>query len=288
MLKLAVAQFVSDTTVEGNRRKLVELAERAAEDGADLITFHEIANTHYFCYDEDETSHFDLAEPISGPTVTAMTEVADRHDLSIALPMYEADGEGRYNTVAYIEPGRGVVAKYRKTHVPITSADSGQKGANEAFYFSAGDTGFSVWDGPDGLRVGSLICFDRHFPEGARAYAVNQADLVVVPTASYRGFIIQDLWEAELQSMAFQNGFYVVGVNKVGPVVGEGVPDGATYPGRSLVVSPEGKILCSMGGEEGVMMAEIDPSLPGRVRSGAMKFMERRRPEMYADVARGQ
>lgn len=284
-IRIALAQFESSVEVEKNREKLVAAVEEAGARGANLVAFHELATTSYFCYDDERTEHFDLAEAIPGPSTDVMVDAAKRTGVSIVLPMYERDGSARFNTVVYIEPDVGIVAKYRKTHVPITTPEDGQKGADEAFYFSAGDTGFAVCEVPTGVRAGSLICFDRHFPEGARAYALQGVHVIFVPTASYRGFIVKELWEAELQTMAFQNGVYVAGINKVGEVVGDGVPEGARYPGRSLLIDPEGRIVAQADDQEGLLVVDLDTALCDRSREGALRFLERRRPSMYSSIA---
>lgn len=279
--RIAVAQFESTAEVQANREKMVALTEQAAAAGAKLIMFHELATTDYFCYDDEETEHFKLAEPVPGPSTDALLDAAKRTGTAVLLPLYESDGDTRYNTVVYLDPERGVTGKYHKTHVPVLGATNGQKGANEGFYFAAGDTGFVLPDPLAGISIGTAICYDRHFPESGRAYALQGAHLLFVPTASYRESIIKEMWRTELKAYAYQNSVYVAGVNKVGPVLGTGVKAGSRYPGGSVVFSPEGQLLAECGDGEEIAYADIDPEHCEQVRGGAMNFLKARRPEMY-------
>jgi len=195
--------------------------------------------------------------------------------------MYERDGDVRYNTVVYIDAERGIVGKYRKTHIPVLGDTNGQKGADEGFYFSAGDTGFVLPDPVAGVSVGSIVCYDRHFPECGRSYALQGAHLLFVPTASYRRSIIDVMWKTELQAYAYQNSAYVIGINKVGPVLGEGVAADARYPGGSVAYDPAGELMLQLGADEEVGYVEIDPDRVHEVREGAMRFLAARRPETY-------
>lgn len=283
--RVAIAQFESTAEVEANRAKMVSLVEEAAANGAKLVMFHELATTDYFCYDDEETGHFALAEPVPGPSTDALLEAARKTGTAVLLPLYEADGESRFNTVVYLDPQRGITGKYRKTHIPVLGTTNGQKGADEGFYFSAGDTGFVLPDPIAGVSTGSMICYDRHFPESGRSYALQGAHLIFVPTASYRDSIIKEIWKAELQTFAFQNSIYVAGVNKIGPVLGNGVLSGSRYPGGSIIFSPEGRVLAECGDGEEIAYAEVDSEYCEKVRSGAMNFFNARRPEMYGSLA---
>lgn len=281
-VKIALAQFVSSEEIDANLAKIESAIEEAAANGAKLIAFHELATTNYFCFENRNTDRFEMAEPIPGPSTDRIAKAADAHDIHVLFPLYEARNNTRYNTAAFIEPGKGVVGSYTKTHVPASRGRGNEGGAEENFYFTPGDTGFQVWDTGLGLRVGVLICYDRHHPEGARTYGLLDTDIVFVPTASYRKFITGELWEAELQSHAFQNSYYVAGINKVGPVVGIDATD-RTYPGRSLVVDPEGVVVARADDQEGILYAEVDPDKPKSVRN-VLRFFEYRGPDFYGKL----
>jgi len=278
--RIALAQFESVDDKAASLHGIVELMTQAAGGGAELIVFHEFATTSYFCLERNK-AYFSLAEPIPGPSSDKVSEAATRLGIHVVLPLYELAQGRRYDTAALIEPGVGVVECYRKTHTTYTGAHGGEAGGNEPFYFDRGDSGFHVWETQFGTRVGVLICFDRHFPECQRVLGLRGADLVVCPTASSRAFIVGELWEAELQSMAFQNTYYVAGVNKVGPVTP--LREGRVYPGRSVVVDFEGRIIARADDSTGVIMADIDPEVARQARA-ALRFTESRRPDLYAPI----
>ena len=280
-VRIACAQFVSSDDKQESLERIESKIAQAADGGADLVAFHELATTSYFCFDRDP-KYLSLAEPIPGPSTERISAAAEKHNVHVMLPLYEQEGDTRWNTATLIEPGRGVVGIYRKSHVPTSRTHvSGQKGADEAYFFKAGDTGFRVWESSLGLRMGVLICYDRHFPEGARCYGLQDVDLIFAPTASYRRFIIETLWEAELQSMAFQQGCYVVGINKVGPV--HGIDGDGSYPGRSVIIDAEGRILARADDQEGLVMADVDGDLAARSRE-TLRFLQYRRPDFYGPL----
>lgn len=278
-VRIALAQFESADDVATNLERVERKIAEAAEAGAQLVAFHELSTTDYFCFEDRNDARFDLAEPIPGPSTERVSRAADEHGISVLFPLYEAAGDVRYNTACLLEPGRGVVGTYQKSHVPASRARGDERGAEENYYFSPGTTGFRPLESALGLRIGVLICYDRHHPEGARAYGLQDVDIVFAPTASYRTFIIETLWEAELHAMAFQNSYYVAGINKVGPVVGI-QQKGRRYPGRSVIMDPEGRMLERAGDQEGLIFADIDPEKPKRSRE-ALRIFEYRRPDLY-------
>jgi len=280
-VKVALAQFESGATVDENVQKIESAICEAASNGAHLVAFHELATTPYFCFQERNETWFSAAEPVPGPTTDRIVGLANQRQISILLPLYESHGQERYNTAVLIEPGLGIVGKYRKSHVPASAARGREGGAEENWYFSPGDTGFVAWESVTGLRIGALICYDRHHPEAQRIYGQIGIDILFVPTASYRSFITGPLWEAELMAAAFQNSYYVAGINKVGPVLY--IDHDARYPGRSLFVDPEGVIIAKSGDTETLLYANVDPQRPGQVR-GPLNFFKYRRPELYGSL----
>lgn len=284
MARIAIPQFVSSADPAVNRAKLVSLVEAAATAGADLIAFHELATTDYFCYDDRHTEHFALAEPVPGPSTRAVAAAAHDAGVSVILPLYEQGDGLRFNTVVYIDADTGIVGKYRKSHVPVLGTMAGQKGANEGFYFSPGTTGFVVPPLLAGLSVGTLVCYDRHFPEAGRAYVLAGVDVIFVPTASYRAAIVDEMWLTELQTLAFQNCVYVVGINKIGAVHGEGVDADARYPGKSAAYDPHGHLLTQLGSSETIGYVDVDSEVRKHTQSGAFSVLAARRPELYGSL----
>ena len=283
MVKVAIGQFESTLDVQGNLDKITSQIREAGANGAKLIAFHELATTPYFCFQNRNAEWFKTAETIPGPSSDSITAVVEETGVSVMFPQYELVGEKRYNTVVLIEPGIGIVGKYRKSHVPASKAHGKQGGAEENWYFSPGDTGFVAFNSITGLKIGTLICYDRHHPEGQRAYGLLGIDILFVPTASYRSFITGPIWEAELMSAAFQNSYYVAGINKVGAV--DFLEEPHRYPGRSLFIDPEGQVLVKADDQAGIIYCEIDPEKPSKVRE-PLNFFKFRRPDLYESLTR--
>lgn len=280
-VKVALAQFESEQSVDGNVSKMEALIREAGANGAKLITFPELATTPYFCFKHRDESWFECAEPVPGPTTDRISAVVEETGVSAVIPLYELRDGTRYNTAVLIEPGVGIVGRYSKSHVPASKARGEQGGAEENWYFSPGDTGFVAWDSVTGLRIGTLICFDRHHPEGHRIYGKLGIDLLLVPTATYRSFVAGPMWEAELMAAAFQNSYYVGGINKVGKVLY--IDKDEQYPGRSVFVDPEGMIMEIADDKEGIIYADIDPERLPEVR-GPLNFFAFRRPDLYGPL----
>jgi beta-ureidopropionase len=281
-IKVALGQFASTDDVDENLARLEAQIAEAAAAGAKLIAFHELSTTTYFCFEDRNASRFDLAETIPGPSTERIEKAAAANDMHVVFPLYEKVGDVRYNTAALIDPAEGLQMIYRKSHVPTSRARQGQRGADEAWYFSPGDTGFNVWETSLGLNVGIVICYDRHFPEGPRTLGIKGAHIVFVPTASYRKFVIETMWEPGLQSTAWSNTMFVAGINKVGPLTGPGVE--GQYPGRSVFFDPEGIRLAVADDQEGILYADVDPSYVEDSRT-ALNFYHYRRPDLYGTIA---
>jgi N-carbamoylputrescine amidase len=279
MVRAALAQFSGHWDKAANLRKAEALARQAAAAGARIICFPELCTTIYFCF-ENNPEHFRFAEPVPGPAVNRMQQVARETASVLVFPLYENDGGTLYNTAVVIGPDGGIIGKYRKNSIPriLQTLKAGETPADEGFYFTPGDLGFPVFDTPFGVRIGILICYDRHFPEAARILGLQGAHLVLVPTATYREWI-REVWEIELRGHAIANNYYVGGVNKVGPDVG-GAPR-RHYFGSSLFIGPRGQVLVRAGDQDdAVIYADIDPGEVERTRS-LWGFFAARRPDIY-------
>ncbi len=226
---------------------------------------------------------FETAEPIPGPSVDRLARVARETGTVIVYPLYEKDGDTLYNTAAVLGPDGGLIGKYRKMSIPqiLRTVTSGETPADERFFFAPGNLGFPVFDTPFGVKLGVLICYDRHFPEAARILGLKGAHLVVVPTATYRDWI-REVWEVELRGHAIANMFYVGGVNKVGPDVGG--PAGRSYFGSAVFIDPRGNVIGRAGNKaDEILYADIDPRVCDDTRDlwGFFKF---RRPDAYGEI----
>ena len=183
--------------------KHIHYAKRAAEDGAKIMCFQELFYGPYFCQVQ-ERKYYDFTEPIpDGPTTRLMQDLAKETNMVLIVPMYEEDGPGiYYNTASVIDADGTYLGKYRKTHIPHLP------GFWEKFYFRPGNLGYPVFNTAVG-KVGVYICYDRHFPEGARMLGLNGAEIVFIPSATSRG-LSQHLWKIEQTSHAIANGYYRV------------------------------------------------------------------------------
>ena len=284
MARVSLVKFSGHVSKDVNVQKAEDLGRQAAGNGAQIVCFPELCTTTYFCY-ERTPAFFDLAEPVPGPAVDRMRKVARETGTVLVYPLYENDGGTLYNTATVIGPDGELIGKYRKMSIPqiLRTVGKGETPADERFYFQPGNLGFPVFETPFGIKLGILICYDRHFPEAARTLGLKGAHLLLVPTATYRDWI-REVWEVELRAHAIANMFYVGGVNKVGPAVG-GAPD-RHYVGSAVFFDPRGALICRAGdNDDEILYAEIDPKVCDDVRDlwGFFKF---RRPDAYDEIAR--
>ena len=175
------------------------------------MLFQELFYGPYFCQVQD-AQYYSYTELIpDGPTTKRMQDLAKQTGMVLVVPMYEEDEQASgiyYNTAAVIDADGRYLGKYRKTHIPHV------KGFWEKFYFRPGNLGYPVFETAVG-KVGVYICYDRHFPEGARALGLNGAEIVLIPSATSRG-LSEYLWRIEQVSHAVANGYFVGTINRVG------------------------------------------------------------------------
>src|SRR5215207_1620112 len=162
-----------ETIREANIAKHMALIERAGQEGVQLLCMQEIFTGPYFCA-EQSPRWYDAVEQIpDGPTTRLMQQVAKKYEMVIVVPLYEEDGTGiYYNTAAVIDADGTYLGKYRKNHIPHCGP-----GFWEKFYFRPGNLGYPVFK-TRYADVGVYICYDRHFPEGARELGLNGAEIV--------------------------------------------------------------------------------------------------------------
>ena len=190
--------------------KHLKLIEQAARQGVQILCLQELFYGPYFCAEQDPR-WYELTEPVpDGPTVRLMQELAARHHMAIIVPVYEQEMPGLYfNTAAVIDADGTYLGKYRKHHIPHC-----YPGFWEKFYFTPGDLGYPIFD-TKYAKVGVYICYDRHFPEGARTLGLNGAEIVFNPSATVAG-LSEYLWELEQPAHAVANGYFVGAINRVG------------------------------------------------------------------------
>ncbi len=253
----------------------IRLAEQASNEGAKVLCFQEIFTGPYFCTVQD-TAFYDLAEPIPhGPTVTAMTRVAQDTGMVLVVPIYERVDEGTfYNTAAVIDSDGSLLGIYRKTHIPQV------EGFWEKFYFRPGNLGYPVFDTAVG-RIGVYICYDRHFPEGWRELGLKGAKIVFNPSATTRGHS-KYLWQLEQPAAAVANQYFVGAINRVGS---EDLED-TDYYGTSYFVDPRGQTVGNAASDtlDEVIIRDLDMSEIEAARRH-WAFYRDRRPEIYEGIA---
>ncbi len=273
---LLQAEWTGDK--ESMIQKHEKYAQEAAEQGARVMLFQELFYGPYFCQVQDP-QYFSYTELIpDGPTTVRMQSLAKETGMVLVVPMYEEDSKAAgvyYNTAAVIDADGKYLGKYRKTHIPQV------KGFWEKYYFRPGNMGYPVFETAVG-KVGVYICYDRHFPEGARALGLNGAEMVFIPSATSRG-LSEYLWRIEQVSHAVANGYFVGTVNRVGI---EPLGDDDFY-GQSYFCDPRGQFIGEVGDahKEELLVRDMDLDKVEEVRQ-TWQFYRDRRPDAYEDLVR--
>jgi predicted amidohydrolase len=244
---VAVAQFAPTAEHRANRETVAELAERAAERGATLVVFPEYSS--YFLDPFDETLR-EGAEPLDGPFVSGLQELAGRLGIHLVAGVLErADGDRVHNTVVAVT-GDGPVAVYRKQHLYDAF------GQRESDWVAPGELDAPQVFAVDGVICGIMTCYDLRFPESARVLVDAGADLLLVPAEWVRGPLKEDQWSTLLRARAIENTVYVAAADHPAPL---GV-------GRSAIIDPQGVVLAGLGSTTDIALAPIDPGTLERVR----------------------
>ncbi len=257
--------------------KHIPFIEDAAKKGVQILCLQEIFNGPYFCPGQDKR-WYDAAEPIPGPTTSLMQEYAKKHEMVIIVPLYEEAMRGvYYNSAAVIDADGTYLGKYRKQHIPQTS------GFWEKFFFKPGDGGYPVFK-TRYATIGVYICYDRHFPEGARCLGLNGAEIVFNPSATVAG-LSQYLWKIEQPAHAVANGYYVGAINRVGTEAPWNI---GRFYGTSYFVNPRGEFIAE-GSEDDdeLIVADLDLSMIDEVRK-TWQFYRDRRPDAYDELVDGK
>jgi len=251
--------------------------QQAADAGAQIACLQEIFYGPYFCA-EQETRWYDFTEPVpDGPTIRLMQDVARQHNMAIVVPVYEKEQEGvYYNTAAVIGRDGTYLGKYRKTHIPHVAP-----GFWEKFYFRPGNLGYPTFD-LGFARIGVYICYDRHFPEGARALGLNGAEIVFNPSATVAG-LSEYLWKLEQPAHAVANGYFIAAINRVGTEAPWNIGE---FYGTSYFCDPRGQIIAQASRDKDeVLTADLDLDQIGEVRK-TWQFFRDRRPDLYGPLVR--
>jgi len=269
-MKIALAQFEATTDKGANLTMALEYMERAAVGGARLIAFAELAVERFFPQYPGQNEAALAAEPIPGPTADRIAEQARRLNLVTVFNMYECETEtGRcFDSSPVFDADGSLLGVTRMVHITDYAC------FHEQDYYHPGDRGAPVYHTAVG-KVGVALCYDRHYPEYMRALGVAGAELVVIPQAGTVGEWPEGLYEAEVRTAAFQNGYFAALCNRVGE------EDRLTFAGESFVVDPDGAVIGrAKAGEDDLLLVDVD--FASCQESHAHKlFWRDRRPELY-------
>ena len=266
-----------DIIREANVAKHVELIERAGREGVQLLCMQEIFTGPYFCA-EQTPRWYEATERIpDGPTTKLMQQLAKKHQMVIVVPLYEEESTGvYYNTAAVIDADGTYLGKYRKNHIPHTAP-----GFWEKFYFKPGNLGYPVFK-TKYAQVGVYICYDRHFPEGARELGLNGAEIVFNPSATVAG-LSEYLWKLEQPAHAVANAFFVGAINRVGYEAPWNIGE---FYGQSYFCDPRGQFVAQASRDKTELItAELDLDKIREVRN-VWQFFRDRRPETYGGLTK--
>jgi N-carbamoylputrescine amidase len=243
----------------------------AREQGADLCSFAELAIDRFFPAERGCSWAPDVAETIPGPTADAIGARAAELGLVTVFNQYERTADGRtFDSSPVFDADGSLLGVTRMVHI------TDYAWFHEKEYYAPGDSGAPVYDTAIG-RIGVAICYDRHYPEYMRALGAGGAELVVIPQAGTLGEWPEGMYEAEVRTAAFQNGYFVALCNRVG-VEGE-----LTFAGESFVSDPEGRLVCrGPSGEDTIIVADLDLSVC-ETSTARTLFWRDRRPELYRD-----
>jgi beta-ureidopropionase len=280
LIQTSMACAVSEsleTIRVANVDKTLGFIERAGKEGVQILCMQEIFTGPYFCA-EQNPRWFDAVERIpDGPTVKLMQEQARKHRMVIVVPIYEEDVTGvYYNTAAVIDADGSYLGKYRKNHIPHCPP-----GFWEKFYFRPGNLGYPVFDTAY-AKVGVYICYDRHFPEGARALGLNGAEIVFNPSATVAG-LSEYLWKLEQPAHAVANAYFVGAINRVGTEAPWNIGE---FYGQSYFCDPRGQFLAQGARDrDELITAVLDLDQIREVRN-VWQFYRDRRPDSYEGLTK--
>ena len=290
-----IQETVSDDAAE-NVRRASERIREAAGRGAQIICLQELFNSPYFCKAQ-KCERFDIAEPISGPTVQAMQKLAGELGVVIVVPIFEKQAAGVYrNSAAVVDADGSLLGVYRKMHIPDDPL------FNEKYYFVPGDvgpdqrgeqhpgtSGFRVWK-TKFATIGVLICWDQWYPEAARITSLLGAEVLFYPTAigwhpsekAETGQAQVEAWRTAQRAHAIANGVFVASPNRVGHEDEPGT-DGLEFFGHSFISDPFGRILAEAGTDPAVLVAQCDPKVIENTRRN-WPFLRDRRIDAYGPI----
>ena len=288
--RVGLVQMSMTADPDQNLQHALDRVRDATSRGAQIVCLPELFQTQYFCQREDATL-FDLAEPIPGPTSDKLAEAAKKLRVVLVASLFEKRAPGVYhNTAAVFDADGALLGIYRKMHIPDDPL------FYEKYYFTPGDLGFRAFDTNAG-RVGTLVCWDQWYPEGARLTALQGAQVLFYPTAigwhpaekGEFGAAQHDAWRTIQRAHAIANGVYVAVVNRVGFETGDvrgksAVGAGLEFWGGSFLCDPFGRVIAEGShNKEEILLGEVDVRVIEDVRRN-WPFLRDRRIDSYAPI----
>ncbi|HZU09917.1 MAG TPA: carbon-nitrogen hydrolase [Pseudacidobacterium sp.] len=288
--KIGLVQMSCTPDPDTNLEKAIERVREAARQGANVICLPELFRAQYFCQREDHAL-FDIAEPVPGPSTERLSAVAREEKAVVVASLFERRAPGLYhNTAVILQKDGSIGGLYRKMHIPDDPL------YYEKFYFTPGDLGFKAFDTAVG-KIGTLVCWDQWYPEGARITALQGANVLFYPTAigwhpaekEQYGTAQYEAWQTIQRAHAIANGVYVGAVNRVGheqgDVRGNRVEGpGLEFWGGSFIADPFGRIIAKASHDkEEILIGEVDVRTLEDVRRN-WPFLRDRRIDAYAPI----
>jgi N-carbamoylputrescine amidase len=288
--RVALVQMSAGPDPDKNLERAIDRLQQASAKGAQIVCLPELFRTQYFCQRED-SALFDLAEPIPGPTSTRLAEAAKQLRIVVVGSLFEKRAAGVYhNTAVMFDSDGSLRGIYRKMHIPDDPL------YYEKYYFTPGDLGFKAFDTSVG-KIGTLVCWDQWYPEGARLTALQGAQVLFYPTAigwhpdekAQYGEAQYDAWQTIQRAHAIANGLYVCAVNRVGhedgDIRGSKAPGkGLEFWGGSFIADPFGRVIAKASHDkEEILISEVDAELIEETRRN-WPFLRDRRIDAYGPI----
>lgn len=285
-ITVAAAQtgpVLSDDDIGPGVREALGMIEAAAAKKAEVICFSELFLTPFFPNRlERDCAKWFMELP--DPRVQPLLDAAKKANMALLLPYGERAGKLNYNSTAVFDRAGRHAGTYRKTHIPaiFPSNLKGGTGSYEKFYFTPGGA-FPVYD-LGGAKAGVQICYDRKYPEGSRALAVGGAEIIFMPicAASYGETKLRDnTWDLPLRARAYENGTFVVAVNRAG------MEHGRRHLGQSMIINPIGAEIMAVASEDKpeLLVATLDLADVAAAQQ-SLPWWRDRRPEIYDSLTR--
>ncbi len=255
--------------------KHIPFIEEAGKKDIQILCLQELFYGPYFCA-EQKAKWYSMVEKIpDGPTIKLMQQYAKKYRMAMIVPIYEEEITGvYYNSAAVIDADGTYLGKYRKHHIPQVDP-----GFWEKFYFRPGNTGYPVFK-TRYATIGVYICYDRHFPEGARVLGLRGAEIVFNPSATVAG-LSEYLWELEQPAHAVANGYFVGAINRVGTEPPWNIGE---FYGKSYFCDPRGQIIAQAARDKDeLIVADLNLDMIQEVRQ-TWQFFRDRRPESYREL----